>query len=60
MWRWENALLNEFLNWSLKMLLLMCYYYQTFMLLVATGISKQQRKERGVEKQLGSAWIKTE
>jgi hypothetical protein len=42
------------------MLLLMCYYYQTFMLLVATGISKQQRKERGVEKQLGSAWIKTE
>jgi len=57
MWRWENALLNEFLNWSLKMLLLMCYY-QTFMLLVATGISKQQRKERGVEKQLGSTWIK--
>ncbi len=57
MWRWENALLNEFSNWSLKMLLLMCYH-QTFMLLLATGISKQQRKERGVEKQLGSTWIK--
>jgi hypothetical protein len=27
------------------------------MLLLATGISKQQRKERGVEKQLGSTWI---
>jgi hypothetical protein len=38
MWRWQNALPNEFLNWSLKMLLLMCYS-QTSMLLLAAGIS---------------------
>jgi hypothetical protein len=26
MWRWENVLLNEFLNWSLKMLLVSNIY----------------------------------
>jgi hypothetical protein len=26
MYRWENTLLNEFLNWNLKMLLIMCCY----------------------------------
>jgi hypothetical protein len=50
MWRWENMLLNEFLNRSLKMLLVMCCY-QTSLLLLLTGISvgmlEQQRKERG-------------
>ncbi len=36
-WRWENMLLTKFLNWSLKMLLVMCCY-EISMLLVATGI----------------------
>jgi hypothetical protein len=35
-WRWENMLLNEFLNGSLKMLLVMCCY-QTSLLLLVTG-----------------------
>jgi hypothetical protein len=26
MWRWKNMLQNEFLNWSLKMLLVICCY----------------------------------
>ncbi len=49
MWRWENMLLNEFLNWSMKMLHVMrCY--QTSMLLVATLIfvrmlNNKERKE---------------
>jgi len=54
MWRWENVLLNEFLNWSLKMLLVMCCY-QTYMVLLITGISvgmlngrakKEKKKKR--------------
>jgi hypothetical protein len=48
--RWENMLLNEFLNGSLKMLLVMCCY-QTSLLLLVTAISvgmlEQRRKERG-------------
>jgi pentatricopeptide repeat protein len=38
MWRWQNALPNEFLKWSLIMLLFLCCC-QTSMLLVATSIS---------------------
>jgi len=30
MWRWENVLLNEFLNWSLKMLLVICCYQNIY------------------------------
>jgi len=48
MWRWENILLNEFFNWSLKMPQVMCCY-QTPMMLLAMGIAvknaKRQRKE---------------
>jgi hypothetical protein len=45
MWRWENTLLNEFLNWSLKMLLVICCY-QTSMLLLTTGISVRTMNSR--------------
>jgi hypothetical protein len=38
MWRWENGLLNKFLNWHLEILLGMCCY-EISMLLMATGIS---------------------
>ncbi len=38
MWRWQNVLQNEFLNWSLKMLQVM-WCDQMYMLLLATGIS---------------------
>jgi hypothetical protein len=37
-WRWQNILPIEFLKWSLTMLVVMCCY-QTSMLLLATGIS---------------------
>jgi len=59
MWRWQNVLRNKFLKWNLRMLLVMCCC-QTSMLLLATGVSEnveQQRKERGVKKQLGHTWI---
>ncbi len=38
MWRWQNMLPDKFLNWSLKMLQVMCCY-QTSMLLLPTNIS---------------------
>ncbi len=38
MWRWENILLKEFSNSSLKILQIFCCY-QTCMLLLPTGIS---------------------
>jgi hypothetical protein len=53
-------LLNKFLNWSLKMLLAMCCF-EISLLLLATGIFvrmfEQQRKERGVKKQLDGTWV---
>jgi hypothetical protein len=53
MWGWQKALLNQFLNWSLKNVVMCCY--QTSTLLLVTGISyenvEQQTKERGVKKQ---------
>jgi hypothetical protein len=45
MWRWQNVLQNEFLNCSLKMLLLMCCY-QPSMLLLATGVSRRMFNSR--------------
>jgi hypothetical protein len=52
MWSCESMLLNGFLNWSLKMLVVMCCY-QTSILLLVTGISvgmlNWQRKERSVK-----------
>ncbi len=60
MWSCENMLLNGFLNWSLKMLVVMCCY-QTSMLLVVTCISvgmlNWQRNERSMKKQPGCTWI---
>jgi hypothetical protein len=60
MWSCENMLLNGFLNWSLKMLVVTCCY-QTSILLLVTGISvgmlNWQRKERSVKKQPGCTWI---
>jgi hypothetical protein len=49
MWRWENMLLTKFLNWSLKMLLVMCCH-EISILLLATGIflrmlNSRERKE---------------
>jgi hypothetical protein len=38
MWRWQNVLPNEFLKWSLTMLLV-TWCCQTSMLLLVTGIS---------------------
>jgi hypothetical protein len=52
MWRWQNTLQNEFLKWTLIMLLVMCCC-QTPMLLLATVISVKmfewQRKEKRCE-----------
>jgi pentatricopeptide repeat protein len=45
MWRWQNTLQNEFLKWSLIMLLVMCCC-QTPMLVVATGISMKMLSGR--------------
>jgi hypothetical protein len=38
MWRWQNVLPDEFVEWNLTMLLIMVRC-QTSMLLLATGIS---------------------
>jgi hypothetical protein len=51
-WRWQNTMPNEFLKWSLKMLLVM-YCCQTSMLVLVTYICENvehQRKEKGAKK----------
>jgi hypothetical protein len=45
MLRWENVLGLGFLNWSLKILGAVCWY-QTSMLLLATGISVRKLNGR--------------
>jgi hypothetical protein len=47
MLRWENELLNNFLNYSLKMML----SYQTSMLLLATGMSVRMLNSRDRKKE---------
>ncbi|CAM6075065.1 unnamed protein product [Sphagnum tenellum] len=59
-WRWQNVLPNEFLIWSLKMLLVMgCC--QTSMLLLATDITvrmlNSRERKKGARKQPGCTWI---
>ncbi len=56
MWRCQNVLPNEFLKWSLTILLVMCCC-QTSTLLLATGFSvimlNDRERKKGVKKQLG-------
>jgi hypothetical protein len=53
-------LLNGFLNWSLKMLHVMCCYQHLSMLLLAVGvfvrILNRREGERGVKKQPACTW----
>jgi pentatricopeptide repeat protein len=46
MWRWQNVLPNEFLKWSLTMLLV-TWCCQTSILLLVTGISVRMLNGRG-------------
>jgi hypothetical protein len=57
-WRWQNTMPNEFLKWSLKMLLVM-YCCQTSMLLLATYISVRMLNIRETKKVQRNAhtWI---
>jgi hypothetical protein len=61
MHRWVNTVLHEFLNWSLKMVLVIrCYQTSMLLLLLGRHVYKNvewQRKERGVKKQPGCMWI---
>ncbi len=62
-WRWQMAFPNEFLKWSLTMLLGMCCC-QTFMLVLATGFSvrtlsteKGKKIWRNSQVALGLRWM---
>jgi pentatricopeptide repeat protein len=59
MWRWENVLLNNFLNWSLKMqwIVLLSNIYAAAGNRHLCENVELKRQERGVENQTGRTWI---
>jgi hypothetical protein len=59
LWKWENLLLKEFLNWSLKVLLVniaikhLCWWWQY------PSPREFSTAKRDVKKQPGHTWIET-
>jgi hypothetical protein len=56
MWRWQNVLPNEFLKWSLTMLVLSNIYAAAGNRHLCENVERQ-RMARGVKRQPGFFWI---